>query len=169
VSGCRLPRPGQEVRFTPVAVGQGHDLQAVDWALNIDRATEPQLDLVAETVAQAADPSLAFMLALGPGGPTPIGVFRQVQRPVYGLEMQRQIDAAVERRGPGDLGRPPAGSRHVGGPVVMCWIHAIYGVDPARPTHHTLEDRLRRPHIKRLAVRQRAAGAASPRLPTASR
>jgi len=56
--------------------------------------------------AHREDPGLAFLLARlshTPNGPTPIGLFRQVQRPVYGLEMQRQIDEAVARRGRGDL------------------------------------------------------------------
>jgi 2-oxoglutarate ferredoxin oxidoreductase subunit beta len=54
-----------------------------------------------------ADPSLAFALsrlASGPHQPTPIGVFRAVERPVYELALQAQIAAATER-GPGDLQR----------------------------------------------------------------
>jgi 2-oxoglutarate/2-oxoacid ferredoxin oxidoreductase subunit beta len=53
-------------------------------------------------------PSLAFALANlsgGPNEPTCIGVFRQVQRPVYGDAMERQIEAATERLGIGDLER----------------------------------------------------------------
>ncbi len=52
------------------------------------------------------DPSLAFALsrlASGPTMPTPIGVFRQVQRPDYGSLVNQQLVAAAERRGPGDL------------------------------------------------------------------
>jgi 2-oxoglutarate ferredoxin oxidoreductase subunit beta len=52
------------------------------------------------------DPSLAFSLshlATGPTQPTPIGVFRHVQRPVYGEAMDAQLEAAVDRLGPGDL------------------------------------------------------------------
>src|SRR4051812_30924826 len=52
------------------------------------------------------EPGLAFMLsrlARGPHEPTPIGVFREVQRPSYGEEVQRQLVDASERRGPGDL------------------------------------------------------------------
>ena len=62
--------------------------------------------------AHREDPALAFMLsrlAHQPDGPTPIGLFRQVQRPVYGQQMQQQLDEAVERRGPGDLQRLLAG------------------------------------------------------------
>jgi 2-oxoglutarate ferredoxin oxidoreductase subunit beta len=54
------------------------------------------------------DPSLAFALsrlADGPTGPTPLGVFRDVDRPVYGDGMEHQLRAAAEAQGPGDLGR----------------------------------------------------------------
>jgi 2-oxoglutarate ferredoxin oxidoreductase subunit beta len=52
------------------------------------------------------DPSVAFMLsrlARGPYEPTPIGVFRAVERLEYGSEVNRQLADAVESRGPGDL------------------------------------------------------------------
>jgi 2-oxoglutarate ferredoxin oxidoreductase subunit beta len=53
------------------------------------------------------NPGLAFQLShlsRGPYEPTPIGVFRDVDRPEYGEGMARQIDEATARRGPGDLG-----------------------------------------------------------------
>jgi len=52
------------------------------------------------------DPSLAFALsrlADTPTVPTPIGVFRDVERPIYEGEVQRQLVGASEQRGPGDL------------------------------------------------------------------
>ncbi|MGH9105724.1 MAG: 2-oxoacid:ferredoxin oxidoreductase subunit beta [Acidimicrobiales bacterium] len=52
------------------------------------------------------DPSLAFMLsrlARGPYSPTPIGVFRDVERVDYGRQVNDQVAAAAERKGPGDL------------------------------------------------------------------
>jgi 2-oxoglutarate/2-oxoacid ferredoxin oxidoreductase subunit beta len=52
------------------------------------------------------DPSLAFALsrlADTPTVPTPIGVFRDVDRPLYEGEVQRQLVGAQEQRGPGDL------------------------------------------------------------------
>jgi 2-oxoglutarate ferredoxin oxidoreductase subunit beta len=52
------------------------------------------------------DPSLAFALsrlADTPTVPTPIGVFRYVDRPLYEGEVQRQLVGAQEQRGPGDL------------------------------------------------------------------
>jgi len=51
-------------------------------------------------------PSLAFALAHlahGPTEPTCIGVFREVERPVYGEAMDKQIEVATERLGGGDL------------------------------------------------------------------
>ncbi len=56
--------------------------------------------------AHREDPGLAFMLsrlAHTPMGPTPIGIFREVSRPVYGQALQAQIDDAIARRGRGDL------------------------------------------------------------------
>ena len=53
-----------------------------------------------------ADRGLAFMLsrlARGPYEPTPIGVFRKVERPEYGEEVTRQLAHAQEQSGPGDL------------------------------------------------------------------
>ncbi len=52
------------------------------------------------------NPGLAFQLSRlsrGPYEPTPIGVFRDVERPDYGAQMAQQIESATERRGPGDL------------------------------------------------------------------
>ena len=54
------------------------------------------------------DPSLAFALsriAEGPTQPTPFGVFRSVNRPVYGELMEQQLGLAAEKQGPGDLER----------------------------------------------------------------
>jgi 2-oxoglutarate ferredoxin oxidoreductase subunit beta len=52
------------------------------------------------------DPGVAFMLsrlARGPYEPTPIGVFRAVERLEYGAEVERQVEEATESRGRGDL------------------------------------------------------------------
>ena len=52
------------------------------------------------------DPSLAFAisrLSYAPTMPTPVGVFRDVARPVYEEAVQVQLAAASERSGPGDL------------------------------------------------------------------
>ncbi len=52
------------------------------------------------------EPGLAFMLsrlARGPFEPTPMGIFRAVERTDYGTAVQRQLHDAAERQGPGDL------------------------------------------------------------------
>jgi 2-oxoglutarate/2-oxoacid ferredoxin oxidoreductase subunit beta len=43
-------------------------------------------------------------LSTNPTGPTPIGVFRDVDRPVYDEELRRQVATATEQKGAGDLG-----------------------------------------------------------------
>ena len=53
-----------------------------------------------------SDPSLAFALsrlAEHPETPTPVGVFRAIDRPSYEIEMERQLIDAADRSGPGDL------------------------------------------------------------------
>jgi 2-oxoglutarate/2-oxoacid ferredoxin oxidoreductase subunit beta len=42
-------------------------------------------------------------LAHNPTGPTPIGIFRDVDRPVYDTLLRDQLDAARSAKGPGDL------------------------------------------------------------------
>ncbi len=54
------------------------------------------------------DPSLAFALSrlsTGPTTPTPIGVFRAVERPHYGAMVDQQLVAAAQNKGPGDLAK----------------------------------------------------------------
>jgi 2-oxoglutarate ferredoxin oxidoreductase subunit beta len=49
---------------------------------------------------------LAFQLsrlASGPHEPTPVGVFRAVERPTYDEMVQGQLLSAQERQGPGEL------------------------------------------------------------------
>ena len=56
--------------------------------------------------AGAPNPSVAFALSRisnGPIGPTPLGIFRNVEVPNYGREMERQIAEAQAQKGPGDL------------------------------------------------------------------
>jgi 2-oxoglutarate ferredoxin oxidoreductase subunit beta len=55
---------------------------------------------------QAPTPSLAAAVARlshTPHGPTPIGVFRDVERPVYDRLMEEQLDKARAEQGEGDL------------------------------------------------------------------
>ena len=54
---------------------------------------------------KAPEPSLAYLLSRMryPEFPEPIGVFRDVDRPVYDDDLNRQVDQAVEKYGRGDL------------------------------------------------------------------
>ncbi|MEV4338539.1 thiamine pyrophosphate-dependent enzyme, partial [Streptomyces sp. NPDC049590] len=54
------------------------------------------------------DPTRAFALSRM-NHPTPIGVFRSVERPVYDVQMTDQLDLAVEQHGKGDLAALLAG------------------------------------------------------------
>jgi 2-oxoglutarate/2-oxoacid ferredoxin oxidoreductase subunit beta len=109
--GDRLVRleHGQPVRFGAdgtrgLRFGSHGSLEAFD-------LTDGEEPLVHD--AHAADPSYAFALSRldGPGFPhTPIGVFRQVERPSYDALMASQISDAKARKGEGDLAALLAGS-----------------------------------------------------------
>jgi 2-oxoglutarate ferredoxin oxidoreductase subunit beta len=96
---------GQPIRF-----GADHEK-----CIAVDNQGNPRLAQVAEVGEGAVlvhdeareDPTLAFMLsrlADGPHEPTPIGVFRAVTRPEYSEATSQQLAAALEQKGPGDLG-----------------------------------------------------------------
>jgi 2-oxoglutarate ferredoxin oxidoreductase subunit beta len=95
---------GQPIRFGPDGEqGVVHDEQGRLRIVAVADVAEDRL-LVHDEARD--DPGLAFALsrlARGPFEPTPVGVFRAVERPVYGDEMQRQLAAAQDRDGPGDL------------------------------------------------------------------
>jgi 2-oxoglutarate ferredoxin oxidoreductase subunit beta len=79
-----------------------------DGTFRIAATADVPEELVYVHDATRADPSPAFALAhlsSGPTQPTAIGVFRDVRRPFYGELMERQIDAATEKLGRGDLDR----------------------------------------------------------------
>ena len=96
-------RHGEPIRFGPdgargVVLDRG-GLHLVDVA----EVGEDALLVHDET---REDPSIAFMLsrlARGPYEPTPVGVFRAVERPEYGEGVNQQLAAAQEAKGPGDL------------------------------------------------------------------
>ena len=54
---------------------------------------------------KAQEPSLAFLLARmrHPEFPEPMGVFRDVERPVYDAEVNAQAEAVIKSKGPGNL------------------------------------------------------------------
>jgi 2-oxoglutarate ferredoxin oxidoreductase subunit beta len=102
---------GRPIRFGAedekgVVLREGMHIEIVD----VDAVGEDAL-LVHDVHRE--DPSLAFALSRlshTPVGPTPIGIFRDVSRQVYGVEMQRQIEDATQRKGAGDLERLLHGS-----------------------------------------------------------
>ncbi len=64
------------------------------------------IDAIHTHDAHAESPAVAFALSRlshGPFGPTPVGVFRSVQRPVYETLLEQQIHEAREKKGAGDL------------------------------------------------------------------
>ncbi|MGH8982284.1 MAG: thiamine pyrophosphate-dependent enzyme, partial [Acidimicrobiia bacterium] len=95
---------GEPVRFGPerehgVVLNEFGEATVVDVA-DVD---EGALLVYDET---RADPTLAFALsrlADQPTTPTPVGVFRKVERPVYEELVSQQLASAQERSGPGDL------------------------------------------------------------------
>ena len=54
---------------------------------------------------QAAEPSLAFMLARmrHPEFPEPLGIFRDVERPIYNEGVEAQVEEAISSKGEGEL------------------------------------------------------------------
>jgi 2-oxoglutarate ferredoxin oxidoreductase subunit beta len=67
---------------------------------------EAGLDAIHVHDATAPSAGAAFALSRlshGPHGPTPVGIFRDVERSLYETELQDQIHEAQGQRGPGDL------------------------------------------------------------------
>jgi 2-oxoglutarate ferredoxin oxidoreductase subunit beta len=97
-------RHGEPIRFG--ADGSRGVAVQPDGSLAVVDVAEVGEDRLLVHDEHRADPGLAFALsrlARGPFEPTPIGVFRDVDRPEYGEAMTSQIVAAQERRGAGDL------------------------------------------------------------------
>jgi 2-oxoglutarate ferredoxin oxidoreductase subunit beta len=95
---------GEPIRFG--ADGERGVLQRADGHLEIVEVADVGVDALLVHDESHDDPGLAFALsrlASGPHQPTPIGVFRAVERPEYGAAMAEQIVTAQERRGLGDL------------------------------------------------------------------
>jgi 2-oxoglutarate ferredoxin oxidoreductase subunit beta len=95
---------GEPIRFGPD--GERGVVQRLDGRLEVVDVADVGEDALLVHDEAAADPALAFALSRlsrGPYEPTPIGVFRAVERPEYGTEMSRQIVRAQERNGAGDL------------------------------------------------------------------
>jgi 2-oxoglutarate ferredoxin oxidoreductase subunit beta len=97
-------RDGEPIRFgKDGARGVAIDPQRGAHLVDVDDVGEEALLVHDES---RDDPSVAFMLsrlAVGPHEPTPVGIFRAVERPEYGAEVNKQIATAQQQRGPGDL------------------------------------------------------------------
>ena len=95
---------GNPIRFGPE--NEKGVVQRSDGHVEIVDVADVGGDAILVHDAHHVDPSLAFTLAHlseRPTGPTPIGIFRDVPRPVYGEAMERQLEAATEKLGEGDL------------------------------------------------------------------
>jgi 2-oxoglutarate ferredoxin oxidoreductase subunit beta len=96
---------GQPIRFGPEGEEKGV-VQRSDGGLEIVPVADVGVDALLVHDESREDPGLAFSLsrlARGPYEPTPIGVFRAVERPEYGEQMSEQIVGAQQKRGLGDL------------------------------------------------------------------
>lgn len=95
----------------PIRFGAGKESGVImqpDGSLRIVNVGEVGEDKLLVHDEHRDDPSLAYALsrlASGPTMPTPLGVFRQIDRPVYGDGMETQLRGAAEQQGPGDLSR----------------------------------------------------------------
>ncbi len=97
---------GKPIRFG--ANDEKGVVMRADGQLEIVEVASAGEDKILVHDAHRDDPSLAFALsrlASGPTQPTPLGIFRSVERPVYGDAMETQLRMAAEQQGPGDLTR----------------------------------------------------------------
>ncbi|MGI9017813.1 MAG: 2-oxoacid:ferredoxin oxidoreductase subunit beta [Euzebya sp.] len=102
---------GQQIRFG-ADMEKGIVMSELGEAQIVNAACVDPARLVVHDIARE-DPTLAFALsrvAHSPTSPTPIGIFRQVSRPVYDHQVQDQVDADVAQRGKGDLATLLAGT-----------------------------------------------------------
>jgi 2-oxoglutarate ferredoxin oxidoreductase subunit beta len=95
---------GKPVRFGKE--GERGVVRGPDGSLAI--ADSPDEEALVVHDAHAENPSLAFALAQlapAPTGPTPIGVFRDIKRPVYADALMRELERAREDVSDDDLDR----------------------------------------------------------------
>jgi 2-oxoglutarate ferredoxin oxidoreductase subunit beta len=98
-------RHGEPIRF-------GEDLergviQLSDGRLEIVNVADVGVDTLLVHDERREDPGLAFALSRLSNGvhePTPVGIFRAVQRSEYGQDMSDQVERAQADKGTGDLG-----------------------------------------------------------------
>jgi 2-oxoglutarate ferredoxin oxidoreductase subunit beta len=98
-------RHGEPVRFGKD--GARGVVADPDGQLRIVQVADVGEDAILVHDAHRPDPSLAFALARlshDDHSPTPIGVFRAVERQEYSAALSDQVLAAAQKKGPGDLG-----------------------------------------------------------------
>ena len=98
--------PGKPIRFGPNNE-KGVRMTAEGRCEVVEVASVREDELLVHD-EHRSDPSLAFALsrlAERPTGPTPLGVFRDVDRPAYGDGLENQLRLAADQQGPGDLAR----------------------------------------------------------------
>jgi 2-oxoglutarate/2-oxoacid ferredoxin oxidoreductase subunit beta len=104
-------RPKMLIQLThgePIRFGPDGEWGVVfeDGSARVVEVADVGVDGLAVHDEHREDPSLAFALsrlATGPTMATPVGVFRDTERPHYGAMVNQQLVAAAERKGPGDL------------------------------------------------------------------
>ncbi len=103
---------GEPIRFG--SQNQFAVIRANDGTIQVAPSAEVSDDRVLVHDAHAADPGVAFSLSRLSDqvtlDRTPIGVFRDVQRPTYDALMAEQLETAVATAGPGDLAALVAGN-----------------------------------------------------------
>ena len=95
---------GKPIRFG--ADGEQGVVRGADGRLSIEDVSEAGADALLVHDAHDPNPSLAFSLAHlseRPNGPTPIGIFRAFERPLYGESMTGELEAAREGVGTDEL------------------------------------------------------------------
>jgi 2-oxoglutarate ferredoxin oxidoreductase subunit beta len=97
-------RHGEPIRFGEE--GERGIVRNVDGSCAVVNVSDVGEDNLLVHDEHAEEPSLAFALSrltLQTVGTTPVGIFRDVRRPVYDGLMSKQIEDAVAERGEGDL------------------------------------------------------------------
>ena len=95
---------GQPIRF---GAEDEFGVMVVNGAAKVVSVADVGLDALLVHDETREDPSTAFMLsrvARGPYEPTPVGVFRAVERDEYSEGATQQLAAAQESKGAGDIG-----------------------------------------------------------------
>ena len=92
----------------PVLFGKDHERGVIldPGGARIVEVADVGIDAIHVYDAHAADPSAAYAMsriAHQPNGPTPIGIFRSIDRPAYDVQMAGQLIDAQAKKGPGHL------------------------------------------------------------------